>query len=69
VTFLIRFYYKLKNHACTAAHFDRWQMLFFETIDSIFEGEKVDDAKRRVEAMSMLIQHKIKASESKGFIQ
>ncbi len=52
-----------------AAHFDRWQILFFETIDDLFEGEKVDDAKRRVVTMSLLIQHKIKASESKGFIQ
>ncbi|MCY7330527.1 MAG: hypothetical protein LH618_18395 [Saprospiraceae bacterium] len=52
-----------------AAHFDRWQMLFFKTIDDLFEGEKVNDAKRRVEAMSLLIQHKIQASESKGFIQ
>ncbi len=51
------------------AHFEQWKKLFFETIDSLFEGEKANDAKRRVEAMALLIQHKIKASEHIGFIQ
>ena len=58
-----------KKVPLNTAHFDRWQMLFFETIDHLFAGEKVEDAKRLVEVMSLLIQHKIKASESKGFIQ
>ncbi len=58
-----------KKVPLNAAHFDQWKKLFFETIDDLFAGEKVEDAKRRVEEMSVLIQHKIKASESKGFIQ
>ena|SRR6478672_5776784 len=53
----------------TAAHFDRWKALFYETLDTLFEGPEVIDAHKRVESMSALIQYKIAESGKKGFIQ
>jgi len=50
-------------------HFARWKQLFFETLDEHFEGERVEEAKRRVIAMEGLMQFKIEQSRSKGFIQ
>jgi hemoglobin len=50
-------------------HFDRWKKLFYETLSDLFEGPGVGEAHKRVEAMSGLMQYKIKASEGKGFIQ
>ncbi|MBR9923091.1 MAG: group III truncated hemoglobin [Bacteroidetes bacterium] len=43
----------------TKAHFDRWLSLFFETLDTHFEGEKVALAKQRAESIALLMQHKI----------
>ncbi|MCB0707734.1 MAG: group III truncated hemoglobin [Saprospiraceae bacterium] len=50
-------------------HFDRWKQLFFETLDAHFEGEKVAEAKKRVENMAALMLYKIGQSEQPGFIQ
>jgi hemoglobin len=50
-------------------HFARWKQLFFETLDENFEGERVDEAKKRVLAMEALMQIKIAQSMNKGFIQ
>ena len=41
------------------AHFDRWLLLFFETIDKNFKGPKADEAKWRSEKMAELFWHKI----------
>lgn|SRR5690349_18577059 len=49
--------------------FDRWKQLFYATLDENFEGDNVIEARRRVEAMSGLMQYKIQQSEQKGFIQ
>ena len=40
-------------------HFARWKKLFFETLDAFFEGEKADEAKKKVESMEQLMQFKI----------
>jgi hemoglobin len=53
----------------TDAHFARWKKLFFETIDELFEGKTADMAKEKTNALQFLMQHKIKMSESSGFIQ
>lgn len=53
----------------TAELFDRWKLLFYATLEEYFEGEKVIEARKRVEAMSALMQFKIHQSEQKGFIQ
>lgn len=50
-------------------HFDRWKALFYETLEEQFEGERVAEAKRRVEAMAGLMQYKIAQSVKPGFIQ
>lgn len=49
-------------------HFDRWKALFYAALDE-FEGPEVLEARRRVEAMSGLMQYKISQSGKKGFIQ
>ena len=36
-----------KKHPLTAAHFDRWVLLFQSTIDEHFSGPRADDAKQR----------------------
>lgn len=51
------------------AHFTRWKALFFETLDTLFIGERVTEAKKRVEAMEVLMLMKIRDSSQDGFIQ
>ena len=58
-----------KKSPLTKAHFDRWQALFFETLDEYFTGERVDEAKRRAENMASLMLYKIEQSENPNFIQ
>lgn len=58
-----------KKEALTDAHFDRWQMLYFETVDELFVGEKANLAKERVKAMRFLMQMKIENSNKPNFIQ
>ena len=53
----------------SAEHFTRWKKLFYETLDELFEGPQVAEAKKRAEAMSGLMQYKIRESGSKDFIQ
>ena len=53
----------------TTEYFDQWKLLFYETLDNMFEGKGVEEARKRVEAMSGLMQYKIRESERKGFIQ
>jgi hemoglobin len=43
----------------SAAHFERWLSLWRGTIDSLFEGEKAEDAKRRGQAMADMFMAKI----------
>jgi len=40
-------------------HFDRWIALFFETLDTDFEGEKAIEAKWRARKMADMFQMKI----------
>ncbi|MEM7375210.1 MAG: group III truncated hemoglobin [Bacteroidota bacterium] len=40
-------------------HFDRWLGLFVETLDALFEGEKVMEAKWRAEKMAQMFHAKI----------
>lgn len=58
-----------KKEALTDAHFDRSQMLYFETVDELFVGEKANLAKDRVKAMRFLMQMKIENSNNPNFIQ
>lgn len=41
-------------------HFERWLALFHETIDELFEGEKVTLAKQRAAVIGWTIESKIK---------
>jgi hemoglobin len=58
-----------KRTPLNQAHFDQWKKLFYETLDTHFEGPNVAEAKRRVEAMAPLMLYKMKQSEQKGFIR
>lgn len=58
-----------KIHPLTPAHFERWKELFFETLDEHFTGDKVVDARKRVELMETLMQTKIAQSNNPNFIQ
>ncbi|MCC6371821.1 MAG: group III truncated hemoglobin [Bacteroidia bacterium] len=40
-------------------HFNRWLVLFYETIDENFSGEKAAEAKWRAEKMAEMFYHKI----------
>lgn len=50
-------------------HFTRWKELFFETLDTHFTGDRVEEAKKRVHAMEILMLMKIRDSEQGHFIQ
>ena len=41
-------------------HFDRWLSLFFETVDSLFTGEKAEEAKWRANRMADMFYSKIR---------
>ena len=58
-----------KRTPLTSAHFDQWKKLFYETLDTFFEGPEIGIAKKRVESMAGLMQYKIQESSKKGFIQ
>lgn len=58
-----------KRTPLNSEHFDRWKELFYGTLDTHFEGEKVAEAKKRAELMAGLMIFKIGESQKKGFIQ
>ncbi|MFM6926458.1 MAG: group III truncated hemoglobin [Ferruginibacter sp.] len=43
----------------TAAHFERWEQLFTQTVDELFAGEKASLAKQRAKSISAVMQLKI----------
>jgi hemoglobin len=55
---------ELHNHISrlfplTKAHFARWELLFTQTVDELFTGEKATLAKQRAKSISAVIQIKI----------
>ncbi|HZX59305.1 MAG TPA: group III truncated hemoglobin [Mucilaginibacter sp.] len=58
-----------KTHPLKPEHFKQWKKLFFETLDEHFTGEKVSEAKKKVELMEVLMQTKIAQSIGPNFIQ
>ncbi len=50
------------NHS----HFERWMELFIQTIDTLFQGEKANDAKWRAGRMAELFESKIEYYRSRG---
>ncbi|MEO5681292.1 MAG: group III truncated hemoglobin [Chitinophagaceae bacterium] len=40
-------------------HFERWIVLFHQTIDGLFAGSVADDAKQKAVKMSLLFQYKL----------
>ena len=47
-------------------HFERWIELFTSTVDSLFEGEKAQEAKLRAGKMALLFQSKLEYFREKG---
>jgi len=58
-----------KKYQLSPKHFEQWKKLFFETLDEHFAGDKVAEAKKRVELMETLILTKIGQSRNPNFIQ
>ena len=58
-----------KKEPLRDAHFDQWKKLFYETIDTHFEGPIAQMAKDKAHAMSYLLRMKTTASDKPGFIQ
>lgn len=50
------------------AHFDRWLMLFHQTLDELFQGEKAEEAKyRSVNIADVFLQHILKGRQAPTF--
>ena len=50
-------------------HIDRWIQLWHETLDALFEGPTVSEAKRRAGLMRELMLFKFEQASKPGFIQ
>ncbi len=50
-------------------HFEQWEKLFLETVDTLFEGRVADEAKKRATLMSQLMHFKVTQSRTQNFIQ
>jgi hemoglobin len=48
-------------------HFSRWLALFGETIDTLFTGQKAEEAKWRAGKMAEMFEFKIKYSRGRNF--
>lgn len=51
-----------KHHAnlpIDAKHFEEWLKLFYQTVDSLFAGEKAEEAKMRATKMGEMFQYKL----------
>jgi hemoglobin len=48
----------------TEAHFARWELLFTQTVDELFAGEKAALAKQRAKSISAVMQIKILSTTS-----
>ena len=45
--------------AFQTAHFDRWLMIWNETVDTLFLGERANEAKFRAASIAMIMQTKL----------
>jgi hemoglobin len=43
----------------SAVHFDRWQQLFFATVDELFEGEMAELIKQRARSIATMMLIKV----------
>lgn len=44
-------------------HFTRWKILFFETVDELFEGEQANNMKMRAASIASIMEAKIRTIE------
>lgn len=58
-----------KKETLKPEHYERWVKLFTETIDSLFEGDKAEEAKTRAQNMIGLIAFKVEQSRNPKFVQ
>ena len=52
-----------KKTALNHEHFSRWTLLFNNTVDELFQGNKAELAKQRANSIAVVMQTKIFASE------
>ncbi len=50
---------KHRSLSIDARHFDKWLVLFIETVDENFEGEKAEEIKMRAQSIARVFQHKM----------
>ena len=48
------------------SHFDKWNQLFLQTVNELFEGEKARLAKERTISISAIIQDKVSLAKQSG---
>lgn len=58
-----------KKSPMSEVHFKQWMSLFSASLDELFEGEKVELAKTKVQQIGQLMQFKIDQSNQANFIQ
>ncbi len=51
-----------KQTAMTATEFTEWLLLFSQTVDELFEGDKAEEAKTRAANIARLMLHKIQTA-------
>ncbi|MEZ4903311.1 MAG: group III truncated hemoglobin [Spirosomataceae bacterium] len=47
------------QYTLTPQHFDRWLALFFENVDTFFEGEKAEDVKYRAYSIATIMNARV----------
>jgi len=47
------------KYTLTPQHFDRWLALFFENVDTLFEGEKAEDVKCRAYSIATIMNSRV----------
>ncbi|MEO6884148.1 MAG: group III truncated hemoglobin [Bacteroidia bacterium] len=40
-------------------HFERWKKLFFQSLDSLFQGEKTEETKSKANSIASVMLHKV----------
>lgn len=59
ITYMRNSYEPHKDFPIDNKHFSRWLELWRGTVDSLFEGEKAEEAKMRAERIAMVFESKI----------
>lgn len=48
-----------KKSPMTSVHFDRWLVLWVDTVNGLFQGQKAEEAKSKAQQIATLMQYKV----------